>query len=315
MPHVTFIHGIANKPAPAALLREWTDALGRASNPFDLEASGVTSEMVYWADVLHPAPVSAAAVEAGTMAYEIAGADNPTDEIAEISADTPTEAAWVDAMTQRLGLSELGDTGEPAAPLAETGNTVASNLERIPVPWPLKKRFLKSYLRDVHHYLFNETHSPRPGDTYKVQDEIRRRFVEAIQRGSEKPGPHVVVSHSMGTVVAYDCLKRLDCPGVDHLMTLGSPLGIDEIQDQLLPEWTRDDGFPSDKLRGRWVNYFDPLDVVARLDPYLANDYRQDGEMVITDAKQSGTGVWRHSIDLYLSGAGVCGALRDLLEA
>ena len=29
MPHVTFIHGIANKPEPDALLRIWRDSLGR----------------------------------------------------------------------------------------------------------------------------------------------------------------------------------------------------------------------------------------------------------------------------------------------
>jgi pimeloyl-ACP methyl ester carboxylesterase len=56
--------------------------------------------------------------------------------------------------------------------------------------------------------------------------------------------PHIVVSHSLGTVIAYDCLKRIpECPAVDGLITLGCPLGLDEIQDKLQPGWTRADGF------------------------------------------------------------------------
>jgi hypothetical protein len=76
-----------------------------------------------------------------------------------------------------------------------------------------------------------------------------------------------VVSHSMGTIIAYDCLMHEpDCPPVDGLLTIGSPLAVDEVQD-FFPNWTRDDGFPSKKLHGPWVNVFDPLDVVAGADP------------------------------------------------
>jgi hypothetical protein len=43
-------------------------------------------------------------------------------------------------------------------------------------------------------------------------------------------------------------------------MTIGSPLGLDEIQDALQPEWSRLDGFPSDRVAKRWVNVYDGLD-------------------------------------------------------
>ena len=87
------------------------------------------------------------------------------------------------------------------------------NLERIPLPWFVKRRIMKEFLRDVHHYLFNEETSPQPGAHYKVQDEIRGRMIKALQEGAAKSAPHVVVSHSMGTVIAYDCLMRVpECP-------------------------------------------------------------------------------------------------------
>lgn len=55
MAHVTFIHGIANKPAEPELLRIWRDALVDGSNPLPLGDHGVTSTMVYWADLMYPA--------------------------------------------------------------------------------------------------------------------------------------------------------------------------------------------------------------------------------------------------------------------
>jgi hypothetical protein len=104
----------------------------------------------------------------------------------------------------------------------------------------------------------------------------------------------------MGTVIAYDCLKRVgDCPRVFALMTLGSPLGIDEIQDKLRPEWRRHDGFPSTTVETEWINIADPLDVVCGPDPKIANDYRKNGESVVVDHSVSNTGLWRHNLVEY----------------
>ena len=127
--------------------------------------------------------------------------------------------------------------------------------------------------------------------------------------------PHVVVSHSMGTVIAYDCLKRVAaCPPVDALMTLGSPLGLDEIQDKLRPEWSRDDGFPRDRVAGGWVNFFDRVDVVCGLDPVLKNDYRRDGLEVVQDVEVVNGGAWRHSATKYFRQPALRNGLRQLLE-
>jgi hypothetical protein len=119
----------------------------------------------------------------------------------------------------------------------------------------------------------------------------------------------------MGTVIAYDCLKRVaDCPRVDGLITLGSPLGLDEIQDQLQPEWSRDDGFPQERVSDGWANIFDRLDPVCGFDPKFANDFRKSGAAVVEDVAVQNEGAWRHSITKYLRQPAVCGALRKLLH-
>jgi hypothetical protein len=59
MPHVTFIHGILNKPPKEALLNIWNGALAAlvgGDSGIDLGANGVSTSMVYWADVLYAQP-------------------------------------------------------------------------------------------------------------------------------------------------------------------------------------------------------------------------------------------------------------------
>ena len=118
----------------------------------------------------------------------------------------------------------------------------------------------------------------------------------------------------MGTVIAYDCLKQVGaCAALDGLITLGSPLGLDEVQDKLQPGWSRADGFPHEKIAKGWVNLFDRLDPVCGFDPVLANDYQQIEEARVEDIAVQNDGTWRHSATKYLRQPAFCSALRRLL--
>jgi hypothetical protein len=289
-------------------LRIWEGALGNTgSDPLRLKTRGVTTSLIYWADIMYPSPDLDLAAHEGLQEDSVTALDASGD--AAIPADlSPESARFIEAL--RSQLTTLPDdelAGDPPPPAAARG------LERVPLPWFLKKPIMSAFLRDVHHYLFNAKWTPRPGNVYQVQEVIRRRFLDAVQ-SVRTDGPHVVVSHSMGTVIAYDCLKRLpDCAKVDGLITLGSPLGIDEIQDKLTPGWTRPDGFPHERVATEWVNVYDPLDVVCGLDPCLANDYQKGGAACITDVEVSNEGAWRHSATKYYRQPAVRKALRRLL--
>jgi hypothetical protein len=310
MAHVTFIHGIGNKPEAEELHRIWLRTL--ADGGLGLVDEGVTSSLVYWADVLYPEPdrnVAAfeSALESRAEGVDAAGgADAPAPE-------TPEERAFLEGLRGKLTAVPPGAAAPAADALDATPAVGQLPLERIPLPWALKERFLETFLRDVHAYLFDVEVKPRPGATYRVQQEIRRRFVDALGQASVS-APHIVVSHSMGTVVAYDCLKRVGgCPRVDALVTIGSPLGIDEVQDKLRPEWRRHDGFPSLTVAGAWINVADPLDVVCGPDPKLGNDYRLDGRAVVNDLRVTNSGWWRHGIVQYLRQTAVVRELGGLL--
>ena len=175
---------------------------------------------------------------------------------------------------------------------------------------------MKRLVRDAHHYLYGREFEPRPGEKFNVRDELRKRFAAAVDRGSKKPGPHVVVSHSMGTMIAYDCLKHVTgCCKVDALVTLGTPLGVSEVQDGFGKSWKKATAYPASTLGvDRWVNFFDKLDVVCAASPKLAGDYRNEDSKVITDEKITNVGRWRHAVREYLARDEVRKRLKELLR-
>jgi len=309
MAHVTFIHGISNKPAADELLKIWRRSLAdTGDDPLALGSLGVTSTLVYWADVMYASPDPDVSAHEGVLentASAVDGSGNPPLP----TPVSPESAAFIAALRDEL--TDLSDAEIAAAP-ASTTPTGPKGLERVPLPWALKKPIMAAFLRDVHHYLFDVEWSPRPGDTYKVQREIRQRAVALLSKADSRP--HIVVSHSMGTVIAYDCLKRVaGCPEVDGLITLGCPLGLDEVQDKLRPEWSRDGGFPTERVSGDWVNVFDPLDVVCGLDPHLRNDFKRNGVPSVKDIEVENNGAWRHSATKYYRQPRVRQELRRML--
>jgi alpha-beta hydrolase superfamily lysophospholipase len=147
-----------------------------------------------------------------------------------------------------------------------------------------------------------------------IRKTIRQRFLDVVCAPTTSR-PHIVVSHSMGTVIAYDCLKQVEgCADVDGLITIGSPLGLDEVQDKLKPGWSRADGFPGKRVAGKWVNLFDRLDPVCGFDPRLGNDFLRAGAAHVEDIAVQNDGAWRHSATKYLRQPQFCGALRSMLE-
>ena len=56
MAHVTFIHGIGNKTPAETLRTSWLTSLADNDGP-ELDAEGVSSSMIYWADFMYEAPL------------------------------------------------------------------------------------------------------------------------------------------------------------------------------------------------------------------------------------------------------------------
>jgi hypothetical protein len=312
MAHVTFVHGIANKPPPDDLLRIWCRALADAADPLALGDAGVTTSLVYWADLMYEKPAEDLSAYEGVLETTAEAVDGG-GAVAPPVPENLEQAAFLESLRSKL--TTLDDAAlDTAPPIIGESSETQGTLERIPLPWFLKKRFMNAFLRDVHHYLFDIDYGPPGRPAMPIRKTIRKRFIDAVCAPTVSR-PHIVVAHSMGTVIAYDCLKQVDgCAPIDGLITIGSPLGLDEVQDKLRPGWSRNDGFPDERVAGKWVNIFDRLDPVCGFDPKLANDYRSKGLSRIEDLPVQNDGAWRHSATKYLRQPTFCAALRAMLE-
>jgi len=263
---------------------------------------------VYWADVMYE-DVSDASEDNESVVFEgVTAGEVPSIDEGYLETADPGEKAFIEGMIELYNLD--ADESTPVPDLQDVDESNAYQLEAIPIPWLLKKPMMRILLRDVHHYLFNTEHTPRPGETFKVRDEIRTRFLDTTSAVAARP--HVVIAHSMGTVITYDVLKRVaESDDVDAVITIGSPLGLSEIQDQMKPDYTARNGYPS-KVTS-WANYADRLDPVCGADPKIANDYRRNDEEVIDDEIVKNSGWFRHPAGKYLRQSSLQGAVRSAL--
>ena len=148
--------------------------------------------------------------------------------------------------------------------------------------------------KDVYQYLRN------PG----IRDTIEAGVIKAFEPGV----PTVVVGHSLGSVVAYNVLKREGKARgwkVPLFITIGSPLGVTMIRKSLRP-------IAHPECAEKWFNARDPRDVVA-LYPLDA------GHFGVTPAVENKNDVvnWtpnRHSIAGYLNDPVVARRIHDALK-
>ena len=147
--------------------------------------------------------------------------------------------------------------------------------------------------RDVYQYLKN------PGIRDRIEVGVRAAFSRGV--------PTVVVSHSLGTVVAYNLLSR---DGADQgwtvplFVTVGSPLAISAIKASLSP-------IDHPSCVKKWYNAMDTTDVVA-LYPLTQANFDVD------PAIENNTGVHnatdnRHGISGYLDDKDVARRIYDAL--
>ena len=289
-PVVLYVHGIGRQAPSDALKLEWDLALfGR-----DM---GSRSRMVYWADVVHPAVVERATARLGAARASAAQARG-------LDVDAILRAALVDP--EATGARELA-----AALLAHAGvNETPSDGPRkrvlpLPLSWrkPLARRFLEALVGDAAAYFFNPAR----------RAQIQQRLTQAL---AAAPQQITIVAHSLGSVIAYEVLARVGRDmGRDaavQLVSVGSPLGLQEVQDFLTPA-----GGHVPAVVKRWHNFADPLDPVA-LDKSISNDFVPNGfirdQRIVNTRSRSLLDLDPHSAVGYLAHASVRGVVCDILR-
>jgi subtilisin family serine protease len=282
-PLVLYIHGIGEQPAPADLKAEWDIAL------FGQEMGARTS-MAYWADILHP--------KGGKQPPQTKQAASTTPTVDPTTLLQEAGVSTTDANAMRLVQGLLRAMGVTSPDAGTKALALPPALRR-----PLAKAFLEATIKDTAAYFF------RPGMRAKIQARLRQAL--------PKDGRLLtLVAHSQGSVIALEVLTALpasDPPRVYQFVTIGSPLGIQEVQEFL--DCPRPLAVPG-SIR-LWNNFSDPLDLAA-LDKGLAHDFSSSDRVVDEVIRNTRTRVHAefnpHSAAGYLAHpkvrAVVCGAAR-----
>ena len=291
---LVFIHGRAQEDKdPQGLKDSWIESLrkGLAKSNLQLPIAVDEIRFPYYGQAL---------------ADRVAG--KPSDQVASVimrGAAKPTaERDFMLAVLKEVA-RESGVTDADLAAVSD-----AQVVERGIANWESVQRVLVALDRhvpgasvasialateDVYQYLFN--------------DAITQVIDEGVVESMASAAPIVVVSHSLGTVVAYRMLRNMAAGAgwkVPLFVTLGSPLAVTAIRKRMTPI-----GHPA--CVDKWFNAMDERDVVALypldrnhfdISPAIENKVDVDN---FTDN--------RHGIAGYLEDAVVARRIHDALVA
>ncbi|MCE2752502.1 MAG: hypothetical protein LW720_11510 [Pirellula sp.] len=155
-------------------------------------------------------------------------------------------------------------------------------------PW-LARTVIGKVTSDVKSYI----------DFPHIQDAVHDIVVPAL-----RDGPTVIVSHSLGTVIAYwSLVEHVPNADVPLLITAGSPLGLNTIKKRLPQPLRMPHGVQ------RWLNVTDQEDIVA-LHARLDQDTFIPGIENVDDVEN---GDDPHAIERYLSDPRVARAIHAAL--
>jgi hypothetical protein len=288
---LVLVHGRAQQHKEAAdLKRSWIDAWseGLAKNRLSVPIDESAIRFPYYGDTL------AALVSGGDAPDVIVKGPEPPSEERDFLGAVLEEARQTCHITDDQVSAQLEEE------VIEKG---AQN-------WPWVRAIAKaldSYLPgasgatlaavtyDVYHYLRN------PGVRDVIEDGVRSAVSSEVET--------VVVGHSLGTVIAYNLLRRECSPRgwkVPLFVTVGSPLAVTAIRKMLQPV-----KHPS--CAQAWFNAMDKRDIVAlypltapRFDIYPTVENRTDVHNHTDN---------RHGIAGYLDDPVVARRIHDALTA
>ena len=245
---LVFVHGRAQENKDAVALKaEWIDAWKRG-----LVRSGIANPTIPDTDVRFPYYGDTLAQMAGGVSAE----DAPEVIVRGIASDRQ-QARFAQAILREM-LAQRGVTDEQ---LVEVVDPVV--LER----GIANQEWFQGILRAVDRFLPGASGTSIALVTFDVFQYLRNAAVrETIDRGVtaaiKSDEETVVVSHSLGTVVAYNILRAQGHDlrwNVPLFVTLGSPLAVTEIQRTLSALGTIRCPLPVSS----WFNAMDERDVVS----------------------------------------------------
>lgn len=294
MKQLVFVHGRAQENKDAAALKaEWVDAWlsGLAKSGLSMPISDTDIRFPYYGQTLYDLAQGKTAGEAAAVIVKGDDADREQQAfVREVILEVQRKQGITDAdLAQAAGVDVV-----QRGPL--NWEWLQGVLKVIDQRVPLASgASIALATNDVYQYL----------DNIGIRDEIETGVRQALLPDV----PTVLVAHSLGTVVAYNLLRREGAAQrwkMPLFVTIGSPLAVTAIRKKLAPN-----RHPT--CVGRWLNVLDERDVVA-LYPLDADHFPLDPQITNKRDVDNPTPN-RHGISGYLSDQEVAKALFDAVVA
>jgi hypothetical protein len=310
---VVLVHGIGSHPRPDRTRANWIAALARG-----MELAGHTD----LAEILHAGERVDVKLAHYSSLYRPSGAQGPggnvpddaeaallrqlVAELVDRIHDEPTTAA--DQQVLDAVRAQLQFAGTPQG-LGQASRVVLNAVTTLFDLGPLRRAgrwtsaaIMAGDLRQVTRYL---RRGEPDSDGATLDQRIRARVTDML-------GPEVVavLSHSLGSVVAYEALHEHGQP-IPLLVTFGSPLGMRTV---VLPHLRPQPPTTPSGLN-RWINIWDKDDVIVarpHLRRYISVNRQRIGPC---SRRVDSDGLWVHPATAYLAHPDLAGPVAEVLRS
>jgi hypothetical protein len=255
------IHGLGNKPPKDLLQKWWRQSLREGFRCIDKPQVFFDFELVYWADILHEKPLD----------INITDPENPLFLI-----EPYLPGRQIDEEPQGPLRKKIMGYLERQMDKLFLNDDMTLNFSSI------TDKIIKRYFKDMEaYYAFADPENKT--DVKLRRDEIRNRLAETLRKHRDKE--ILLLSHSMGSIIAYDVLfHTVPDVTVDTFITAGSPLGLPVIIGRIFAEQQKkvanfDKVRTPENVKRNWFNFADPEDTIA-FDATLNDDYAENSQNI-----------------------------------
>jgi hypothetical protein len=186
----------------------------------------------------------------------------------ESQDDGSDQTPWVEAVIEKQEPDDE-DIREANAWNHKLDKLLYSAIDQLPSLIQILPRSARATAEELERYFKNEK---------QIASLIREQLKQELRPMLEKDHNVLLIGHSLGSVIAYDTLWALSnlehLPGkIDLFLTIGSPLGMNYVQQRLLGKHHEDEHKYPGNIQ-KWVNISAVGDLIA-LDRSFSDDYKK----------------------------------------
>ena len=206
------IHGLDNKPSEKLLRRWWKQSIRDGLHQLGRDNLFFRFEMAYWADLLHPKPLSSRIRKKDSVLF----LSEPYVPLKKKDDKVPIANTWRKKLLSlfEIILDNLYFSRKFAGRLMDWSGRL------------IKKRF-----SDLYVY-FSDAHIVEGDKIILTRRAIQKRLLVLLRKYNHYD--ILLIGHSMGSIIAYDVLNmKKNNVRVHTLVTIGSPLGLPLIMERI----------------------------------------------------------------------------------